>query len=91
MNRRGFLKLGSAAVAGLIYDPDLLLWRPPKAMIVVPAMPVVRSVSFAQLVAATYDEVLKERSRDGHYFWSDTKIIRHIAETAHAELLKKQR
>lgn len=37
MNRRNFLQTAAMAVAGLVYDPELMLWRPPKAQIAVPS------------------------------------------------------
>lgn len=33
MNRRSFFTLAAPAAAGLLWDPELLLWRPPKVFL----------------------------------------------------------
>jgi hypothetical protein len=90
VNRRRFLTLGGAAAAGLIWDPELLLWRPRKAMVVVPELALHR-VSLAELVAVTYDKVVQERLKAGNYFWNDEVLIRALAGDAYRELDKNGR
>lgn len=88
MNRRHFLHLGSLAAAGLIFDPELNLWRPPKVMITVPGL-TRRHVSIADLMAVTFDAVIKDYDARGRV-WSDRAIIREIAKDAHDALARRQ-
>lgn len=46
MNRRGFLRFLGAGAAGLVLDPEMLLWRPGAKTILLPPTQVFRASKF---------------------------------------------
>lgn len=86
MNRRNFLRLSGAAAAGFALDPDKLLWVPGQKTFFFVQQPL-RHISIAELVAVTWDKVMKEHARN-QWLWTDERVIRAIAEGEHDRLLR---
>lgn len=86
MNRRGFLGLTLAGAAGMLLDPERLLWVPGKTFVFVKAP--VRGVTIAELVAATYDKVIAEHRRTGQLTWNDEQLMRHLAEESYDGIVR---
>jgi hypothetical protein len=66
VNRRWFLGLLGTGVAGAVFDPELALWVPGRQTYfdlgtIVRPQP---RVSMSQMVAATWEKVMRERGRD---------------------------
>ena len=78
MNRRGFLSLLGVGGAGMVLDPELALWVPGRKSFFFVQTPV-RGLTLSQLVAVTYDKVLKERNKAADQ-WADTAILRYLEQ-----------
>jgi len=55
MNRREWFKLMMTGAAGLVLDPDKLLWVPGQKTIFIPSG---RSLTYSQIVSAEYERIL---------------------------------
>lgn len=67
MRRRSFLATLGVGLTGLVLDPERLLWVPGQRTFFLPAAPLCPSLSISQIVAVTYEKVLKER----RVLWED--------------------
>ena len=85
MNRRRFLGLTVAGAAGMLLDPERLLWVPGKKYVFL-AQPKVKGVTIAQLVAVTFDQVVKEQRKAGR-LWSDVNI-HEIADASYDGIVR---
>ena len=74
MNRRDFLQRASLAVAAMAIDPERLLWTPGQKTIFLPPTKRLRHLTFAEILAVTYDQVLAERYRINHQ-WADSPLL----------------
>jgi len=82
MNRRAFLSLSSLVAAGMVLDPERLLWVPgQKNYFFVHPQPIAKP-SIAELVALVYEKVVIERAKDGQLFWNDSAMIHQFAQDA---------
>lgn len=63
LTRRGFLGLIPVAAAGMVLDPDRLLWRPGAKTIFIPApmLPVSLSLTTADIIACFKEVYSAER------------------------------
>ena len=76
MNRRDFLQRASLAVAALAIDPEQLLWTPGQKTIFLPSLRRggKTSLSFAEILAVTYDQVMADRYRANQQ-WADSPLL----------------
>lgn len=74
MNRRGFLTALGLGAAGLVLDPERLLWVPGQRTIFLP--PLYPTLSISQIVAATYEQVLREHRGLTGNLWFDSAFVR---------------
>jgi len=65
MNRRGFLGSLATLAAGLVLDPERLLWVPGQKTIFLPPIPVFgANPNIGMLVAAAWEDAIKRRPAD---------------------------
>lgn len=79
MNRRRFLQALTTGVAGaFVLDPEQLLWVPGRTSYFFVQQPV-RRLTLAQLVAVTYERIIRERP-DYRDSWGDAALLRCLEE-----------
>lgn len=75
MRRRAFLQSLAAGVAGFALDPERLLWVPGQRVFFFTPPPLYPTLSISQIVAATYEKVLRERRLTDN-LWFDSAFVR---------------
>lgn len=79
MERRTFLRTLALAAAGVTFDPERLLWVPGQKTIFIPSAPIRCRLTIGDIVAVTYDKIIRERRRD---IWSDSVLWERLSSSS---------